>query len=302
MKKAQYLFFVGIAAFFIPGLTHASYLPAGCFDETPTSATVAHCYFFSDHHSISVTGHTDYGGFTFSTSTILYTDSIIQTVNAFDFGTTIGPFWYAFTESGTGDIYFAQINISNYIPGNFFNSSANGNSIFSSSTIPSNLFNFGGVSTTSAATYCDANMPFDDSSIIRATITFIPNGLCKLGFFLVVPSTDSLNQFENIASSTTSRFPFSYILSATTVLQALVASSSSNSPSINVNLRNLGIASSTYGTLGNILPNFEAFSASTTKAYFPPGSFDLLKSLAKIAIILTLVGDIFFSTKKMMKS
>jgi len=158
---------------------------------------------------------------------------------------------------------------------------------------------FGGISTTTLQDFCATNMPFDSSSIIGATLSAIPNGLCRVGTFLFVPTTDSLNQFADISSTTQTRFPFSYVHSVTSVWSALQASSTLNSPSFEYKLGDLGIGSTS--ALGNILPNFTVFSASTTKADFPAGTFDTLKALAGIAIVLTLIGDIFFSTRNMMK-
>lgn len=174
-----------------------------------------------------------------------------------------------------------------------------GNIVASTTTIPSSLLNFGGVSTTTASTYCDANVPLDNSNIIQATITFLPNGLCKLGFFLVVPAPESVNQFTTLASTTQERFPFSYFTKIATAWDGLVASSTANSPTFSFNLHSLGIGSTT--ALGNILPDTQVFGASTTLEYFPPGTFDTLKALAGIALLLTLIADIFFSVKRMMK-
>jgi len=117
--------------------------------------------------------------------------------------------------------------------------------------------------------------------------------------FLFQPTETSLAQFQTLASTTQSKFPFSYIASVNSVWSGLVASSTSNSPSFVYNLHDLGIGSTT--PLGNILPNATVFSASTTMQYFPSGTFDTLKALAGIAIILVLVSDIFFSTKRMLK-
>jgi len=174
-------------------------------------------------------------------------------------------------------------------------------SMFTSSTTLNidSGFNFGGLSTTTVQTFCDKNMPYDNSSIIQATLTYIPNGLCKVGAFLVIPTSESLNQFSNLSSTTKSHFPFSYINSVATTWTGLTASSSLNSPSYQYGLNNLGIGSTS--AIGNILPTFTVFSASTTKTYFPSGTFDILKSLASIAIILTLIGDIFFTSRNMLK-
>jgi len=129
------------------------------------------------------------------------------------------------------------------------------------------------------------------------TTNIFSEGLCMAGVFLFVPSNDSLGQFSSLKDLISTKFPFSYVASITTTWTGLVASSTANSPTYTMNYGSLGIGSTT--PLGNILPNFDALSASTTKSYFPAGTFDLLKSLAGIAIILTLLADIFFTSRNL---
>jgi len=85
------------------------------------------------------------------------------------------------------------------------------------------------------------------------------------------------------------------IYSIKNTLDVLIASSTQNAPEYDYNLSNLGIGSTT--PLGNILPNVTVLSSSTVTGYFPAGTFDLLKGLAGLAIILTLFADIFFTVK-----
>jgi len=175
------------------------------------------------------------------------------------------------------------------------------NLIFSaSSTVDINdSFNAGGLATTSLRSFCDTNLPYDDSDIIQATITYVPNALCRLTTYLVLPTTDSINQFADLRADTMERFPFSYVNSVYGTWTALTASSTANSPSFTYSLHDLTLGSTT--PIGNILPNIEVFSSTTVQEYFPASTFAVMKALAGIAILLTLIADIFFTTKKMMK-
>lgn len=171
---------------------------------------------------------------------------------------------------------------------------------FASTTLNiDDAFNAGGLSTTTVLSFCDKNLPYDNSSIIQATITYIPNGLCRLVSFMVIPTTDSLNQFTTLASTTQSRFPFSYIPSISNTWNSLSASTTLNSPTYQYQLFNLGIGSGT--PMGNILPNITVFSSSTVQTYIPSGVWTALKFLAGLAILLALFADIFFTVRNMFK-
>jgi len=73
-----------------------------------------------------------------------------------------------------------------------------------------------------------------------------------------------------------------------------------NAPDLSYDLADLGIGSTT--PMGNILPNITVFASSTVRTYLPDAIFSVLKFLAGLAILLTLIADIFFSTKRMMKT
>jgi len=122
-------------------------------------------------------------------------------------------------------------------------------------------------------------------------------GLCMAGVFLFVPDSDTLGQFSELDDTLSAKFPFSYVGSVVTTWQGLTASSTLNSPTYSYNLANLQLGSTT--PMGNILPNITAFSSTTVQTYFPAGSFDLLKTLAGFAILLTLIADIFFTSRNL---
>jgi len=208
-----------------------------------------------------------------------------------------GAVKYAVLYWDGANIYFP--NQYGFVINNIWYSIDNGNIFTSSAVDIVSAFNSGGLSTTTMGSFCDTNMPYDDSDIIQATITFVPNGLCRLAIFLIVPTTGSLNQFSLLASTTQDRFPFAYVASVASTWTALTASTTANSPTFTYNLADLTLGSTT--PMGNILPNITVLSSTTVQSYFPAGTFSALKALAGIAIILVLIGDIFFSTKRMMK-
>lgn len=188
-----------------------------------------------------------------------------------------------------------------YFPALFWDSTGLGADIFLGSTTVNidAAFNSGGLATTSIASFCDVNLPFDNSSIIQATLTYVPNGLCRVASFLVIPTPASLNQLSTLASTTKDRFPFSFVLSVTDTWEGLTASTTANSPEYEYNLHDLGIGSTT--PMGNFLPNVTVFASSTVMQYFPAGMFEALRTLAALCLILILITDIFFSTKHMLK-
>lgn len=218
-----------------------------------------------------------------------------------------GHSYYLTNESGVQNDYSAGSGIgvtlydTSYNAGLVWNSAYTQLAVITGSTTVSinGAFNAAGLATSTLQSFCDSQLPYDNSSLTQATLTFIPNSLCKFGSFFLIPTTESINQFAQLASTTENRFPFSYIASVSNAVNALTASSTANSPEISLKLHDSGIGSTT--ALGNLLPNVIVFSSSTVQQYFPAGTFSTLKALAGIALLLTLIADIFFSTKKMMK-
>jgi hypothetical protein len=169
-----------------------------------------------------------------------------------------------------------------------------------SSSIDVSHFQTLGLSTSTVASFCDANMPFDDSSIIKATMTFVPNGLCRVGSFLVIPDVSAINQFSGVPDLARERIPFSYVSGVANTWSSLTASSSANAPTYVLNFHDLGLGSTT--AIGDFIPNVTVFSSSTVEHFFPTGTFEALKTLAGIAIVLGLFLDIFFTARNMIRT
>jgi len=135
-------------------------------------------------------------------------------------------------------------------------------------TIPDFQLNAGafGIATSTAEAFCEQNFPFDDSDIVQATISFLPNGICRVGAFLFVPSGASTAQFGLLASTTQAKIPFSYVYGLVGVFSGLTASSTSNLSSVVIAFPAIGSSTA----LGAIVPTtIVGLSTSTISTYLP---------------------------------
>lgn len=149
-----------------------------------------------------------------------------------------------------------------------------------------------GVATTSTNSFCDQNVPFDNSSIIQATLTAVPNGLCKVGAFMVIPSGNTLGQYALLSSSTQEKIPFSYFYDVQSLITGAATSTSQNSQTFAMNLGALDFSSST--AMGPLLPTSLTFFSSTTIGqYMSPATHDLLYNLMIYAIWLEVMWLIY---------
>jgi len=142
------------------------------------------------------------------------------------------------------------------------------------------------VSTSTLASFCDANVPFDNSSIIQATITAIPNGLCHVGAFLIVPQASTLNEFSTLTDTLKTKIPFSYFYDVSDLYSNSVGATTTTAmQSFSMNLGIIDFASST--AMGPLLPASIGFlSSSTINQFLPAGMHDLLYNLMIYAIWL----------------
>jgi len=118
--------------------------------------------------------------------------------------------------------------------------------------------------------------------------------------YLFTPTQNVGLTYQGISTDFQQKFPFSYFYSIANTWQNLNAGASGQSPTYTYDFADLGIGSTT--PMGNLLPNITVFSASTTEEYFPTGTFDLLKGLAQIAIILTFFGYMFFEIRNLIRT
>jgi len=122
------------------------------------------------------------------------------------------------------------------------------------------------ISTSTLATFCDNNFPFDNSSIVQATLTYLPNGICKVATILIVPSSNSLSDLAYLASTTQGKVPFSYVFDAYDIFSGLTASSTGNIAAMSLSFPD--ISSST--PFGSFIPtSVVGLSTSTISTYLP---------------------------------
>jgi len=111
--------------------------------------------------------------------------------------------------------------------------------------------------------------------------TDIANGLCQAIGYLFVPTPASTQQYADLSRYTQTRIPFSYFYQLDTLYGNLIATTSPTFISVELPFSSLGIGSST--SLGNFLPDVDAFSTSTLSTYLSDpvrGSLRFLMSSA----------------------
>lgn len=132
-----------------------------------------------------------------------------------------------------------------------------------------------GISTSTAAIYCDAS--FSGSGLSAE----IGNAMCNVVGFLFVPDQTSLNSFASLQSTFTTKIPFSYAYELQTIFLGLSASTTANLPILTLNFPNP--ASTT--PLGNIVPTSVVGLSTSTIAMFLPDEVRLsLLSLQRVAL------------------
>lgn len=185
--------------------------------------------------------------------------------------------------------------------GNFFNEPTLANAYFVLAGDFAPLIAYegvSGISTSSVTQFCSSSFSTTSVGILSSIASGFSYGLCAVGAFLFIPDQTVLQQFSTLASTTKQKFPFNYVAQVADTWDSLQASSTANSPIWTFGLHDLGIGSTT--PLGNILPNSTVFSSTTVTSYFPPGSFEILKALAAIALIMGLIADIFFTSRNLL--
>lgn len=117
--------------------------------------------------------------------------------------------------------------------------------------------------------------------------------------YLFLPTTNGLTIYGGVENQLQQVFPFSYVSSAVNTWNSLVASTTANSPTYSFNYASLGIGSTT--AMGNILPNFQGFGASTTEQYFSTDQWSTLRALIAAVIWLSFGIDAFFTVRNLIK-
>lgn len=140
-----------------------------------------------------------------------------------------------------------------------------------------------GVATSTAEQYCEDNFPFDDSTIITATITYLPNGLCRIASFMFIPPNYSIGQFSLLASSTQQKIPFSYFYDLSELYDSMVGTSSATFTSVDFDISSTSVKNTAFGA---IIPSVNAFSTTTISTYISPSVLALLRGLMVATLYL----------------
>lgn len=150
------------------------------------------------------------------------------------------------------------------------------------------------ISTSTLNSYCDINFPYDNSTIITATITFVPNGLCRLAFFMVVPSSDSLNQFNSIPDIFQTKFPFSWAYGIYNIFSSVNASSTNSLSTISLSFSTI-IPTTTLVSV----PDWTVFSSTTVLTYMSQSQLDIFKGIMVVVIWVVFASFVFFEIKNL---
>lgn len=118
-------------------------------------------------------------------------------------------------------------------------------------------------------------------------------GICISFSFLFLPSGEQLSQFTDLQGVLETKFPFSYIFSATDAWSDLSASTTSNLPEWGIGFQDTGIGSTSPLGLSNIAPNWTFFSTSTLETYAPDWFFPLMKTIIGFVFLYGTVSYIF---------
>jgi len=125
---------------------------------------------------------------------------------------------------------------------------------------------------------------------------FFGEAICAAFAFLFLPNTAVLDRWSQLPTMIQTKFPFSWVNDVQGSITGLTASTTANSPTVSLNLANLGIGSTT--PIGNLLPNFEAFSSTTALSYFPAGLWAAGQLLIGAALWLALGWDIYATVRR----
>jgi len=123
------------------------------------------------------------------------------------------------------------------------------------------------------------------------------DGICQAFSFIFIPNPEILNGFIALPALAGTKFPFSWIYGVQNEVSTLSASSTSNMIGLQLNLGSLGVGSTT--SMGNILPNFEAFGTSTIETYVSPTEWVYFQDWIAFALWLGLIADVFFLAKRL---
>jgi len=111
---------------------------------------------------------------------------------------------------------------------------------------------------------------------------------CSVGAYLFIPSPVILNQWANLPSVISQRFPFSWLYGLQVMVTGTAASSSANMIAPGIDFGSVDPATST--PFGPILPTFTFLSSTTIQKYMPAGTWATFYFLMQMALWLLLLA------------
>jgi len=141
-----------------------------------------------------------------------------------------------------------------------------------------------------------ASLAIASSTYACTSSDWIQNEVCTIGTYLFVPNPNTVQPLVELPSTLALKFPFSWVYGIQTTIGSLSASTTANFTSLSIGLGDLGIGSTT--PMGNILPNFDAFSTTTLMEFMPVGVWDTGQLLISISLWLGLVYFIFHDARR----
>lgn len=179
-------------------------------------------------------------------------------------------------------IFYGSNFVSTSTPATFYYQLFSGSSPTSFFT-PSPTYQ--GFASTTLASFCDSSFA-TSSGFLDSIGSSISNGMCRVFAFLFVPNPNILEQFGDLASTSLSKVPFSYVFGAQDIYTSLTASTTQNLPAVVINFPDISSSS----PLGTIIPvQIVGLSTSTISTYLPDSIRVTLLNLQRVALWLGLV-------------
>jgi len=120
--------------------------------------------------------------------------------------------------------------------------------------------------------------------------------ICASFAYLFLPNPQVMTQWTQLPTLMQTKFPFSWVSDVQGSITGLTASTTANAPTYSLSLHDLGLGSTT--PIGNLLPNFTAFSSSTALSYFPSGLWAAGQLLIAATLWLALGWDIYATVRR----
>lgn len=119
--------------------------------------------------------------------------------------------------------------------------------------------------------------------------------ICISFSFLFMPGQTTINRWAALSDEYQTKFPFSWVYESADLFESLTYTASS-SPVYTMSLHDLNIGSTS--PMGNILPNFTAFSSTTVMQYIPSNVWAAFQALIAASLWLLLGFDIYHTIRR----